>query len=364
VSHILIENFDPLKQQKVEILSADGKIVNADLNPKLDQETLIKIYKTMTLGRVADIRAVQYQRQGRMLTYAPNIGQEATQVGAMAALNKEDWLVPGYRELNMMLYKGVPLENIYLYWYGNEMGSKFPKEARVLPVNIIIGSQIAIAAGVALAAQKQNKPEVVVTTIGDGGTSHGDFNEGMNFAGTFDAPLVILIQNNHWAISTPREIQTKAKTLAQKAIAAGIKGIQVDGNDVFAVYSVMKKATEHARSGKGPVLVEAVTYRIGAHTTSDDPTLYRSDEEVEKWRKRDPIARLKKYLIAKKWWSEKEDELLDAENNKYVQEVFAKVEKSGEVPLEDVFQYVYETMTPNQIEQYESYKEFLERGMK
>lgn len=360
MSHVLIKNYDPLKAEKLEILSQDGKVINPDLDPKLKKEELLKMYKTMTLGRVADLRAVQYQRQGRMLTFPPNIGQEATQVGAMAALKEGDWLSPAFRELNMMLYKGVPLENIYLYWYGNEMGSKFPLHTHVLPVNIIIGSQIAIAAGIGMAAQRMGTNEIAVASIGDGGTSHGDFNEGINFAGAVDSPLVVIVQNNQWAISTPRSVATKATTIAQKAVAAGIKGIQVDGNDVLAMYVAMNAAQEHARSGKGPVIIEAVTYRIGAHTTSDDPTLYREDSVTEEWKLKDPNERLKNYLIAKKWWTEKQDKELDEENNKYVQEVFANVEKTGELELEEVFKYTYSEMTPNQVEQYENYKKFLE----
>ncbi|VEU81318.1 pyruvate dehydrogenase (acetyl-transferring) E1 component subunit alpha [Haploplasma axanthum] len=361
MSHVLIKTYDPLKLKKLEILDQNGKIVNPDLDPKLDKETLLKMYKTMTLGRVADTRAVQYQRQGRMLTFPPNIGQEATQVGAMAALKEGDWLSPAFRELNMMLYKGVPLENIYLYWYGNEMGSKFPREAHVLPVNIIIGSQVAIAAGLGMAAQRQGKDEIAVASIGDGGTSHGDFNEALNFAGSMQSPLVVIVQNNKWGISTPRSVASKAETLAQKAVAAGIKGIQVDGNDVLAMYVAMREARESAKAGV-PVVIEALTYRMGAHTTSDDPTLYRDSKEVEEWAKKDPIERLKKYLISKKWWSQKEEEALDKENNDYVQEVFGRVEKTGDLDLIEVFKYVYEEMTPNQVEQYENYKKFLEGG--
>ncbi|MCR1809429.1 pyruvate dehydrogenase (acetyl-transferring) E1 component subunit alpha [Haploplasma modicum] len=359
MNHVLIKKYDPLKKEMLEILDKDGKIINPTLDPKLDKETLLKMYKTMTLGRVADLRAVQYQRQGRMLTFAPNIGQEATQVGAAAAMQQGDWLSPAFRELNLMLYRGVPLSNIYLYWYGNENGSKFPRETNVLPVNIIIGSQIAIAAGIAMASKKQGKNEIALATIGDGGTSHGDFNEALNFAGAMEAPLVVLVQNNQWAISTPRSVATKAETIAQKAIAAGIKGIQVDGNDPLAMYVAMKEAREHALK-TGPVLIEAVTYRIGAHTTSDDPSLYRDEKEVEEWKLKDPNERLKKYLISQKLWSEEEDIALDEENNKYVQEVFAETEKSGLLELEEVFKYTYDEMTPNQVEQYEYYKKFLE----
>lgn len=360
MSHVLIKNYDPLKSQVLQILDVDGKVINPDLDPKLDKEELLKMYKTMTLGRVADLRAVQYQRQGRMLTFPPNIGQEATQVGAMAPLKQGDWLSPAFRELNMMLYKGVPLENIYTYWYGSEMGSRFPRETNVLPVNIIIGSQVAIGAGLAMAMQKQGKENIAVASIGDGGTSHADFNEGLNFAGSFSAPLVVVIQNNKYGISTPTKKQTKAQTLAQKGIAAGVKCIQVDGNDLLAMYVAMREARAHAVSGNGPVLIEAMTYRIGAHTTSDDPSLYRDEAEVEEWKKKDPIDRVKKYLISKKWWSEDKDKKLEEENNKYVQEVFAKVEQLEETPVEDLFKYTYSEMQPNQVEQLEDYKKFIE----
>jgi len=363
MSHVLIKGYDFLKDEPLQVMDLEGKIVNDKLDPKLDKETLLKMYKTMTLGRVADLRAVQYQRQGRMLTFPPNIGQEAAQVGAMSPLQEGDWLSPAFRELNMMLYKGVPLESLYLYWYGNEMGNKFPLETKVLPINIIIGSQIAIAAGVAMAQKKQGTGKIAVASIGDGGTSHGDFNEGLNFAGAMSAPLVVVVQNNRWGISTPVSKQTKAKTLAQKAVAAGIKGIQVDGNDVLAMHVAMNAAQEHARKGNGPVLIEALTYRIGAHTTSDDPSLYRKQEEVDEWKLKDPIERLRKYLVSKKWWSDKEEEALDEENNKFVQETFAKVETyGGDVSVEDIFAYTYSEMTPNQVEQLENYKKFLEGG--
>ena len=334
---MLFKDFDPLKGKRLEILDAEGNVTNTKLEPKIDKETLLKMYKTMTLGRVADIRALQYQRQGRMLTYAPNMGQEAAQVGSMAALDKKDWLSPGFRDLNLMLYRGVPLKQIYLYWYGNEWGNHFEEDMRILPINIIIGSQVAHAAGLAYASKIQNKGEVALAVIGDGGTSHGEFYEGLNFAASYDAPLVVLIQNNQYAISTPRRKATKAETLAQKAVAFGAEGIQVDGNDVLAMYVAMKEAAEHARSGKGVVLVEAVTYRMGPHTTSDDPSIYRTKEEEQEWAKKDPIARFKKYLMDKGYWTEEEEAKLDEANNAFVKETFEWVEANGAATLEDVF---------------------------
>lgn len=361
---MLFNDYDPLKKKQLKILDASGVIVTPKLEPNISKEELLKMYKVMTLGRTADIKALQYQRQGRMLTYAPNKGQEAAQVGAMAALEQQDWLVPAFRELNAMLYKGVTLEQIYLYWYGNEWGNHFNEGVKVLPIDVIIGSQINHAAGVAYASKILKKNEVAVATIGDGGTSHGEFYEGMNFAATYDAPLVVVIQNNQYAISTPRAKATRAATLAQKAVAFGIPGIQVDGNDILAMYVATKAAADHARAGKGPVLIEAVTYRLGPHTTSDDPTIYRSNEEVAEWELKDPLIRFKKYLIDKGYWTEDEDLALDEENLKYVGDTFKLVEASGNSVLEDIFKYTYAEMTPQLTEQLEDYKKYVEQGGK
>ncbi len=359
---MLFSDYNPLQGKRLEILDSSATIVNAKLEPKLSREKLTNMYKIMALGRMTDIKAVQYQRQGRMLTYAPNKGQEAAQVGLAAALEKKDWLAPSFREMNALLYRGVTLEQIFLYWSGNEWGNHFDKDVRVLPINVIIGSQINHAAGIAYASKILKKKEVAVAVVGDGGTSHGEFYEGLNSAATFDVALVVVIQNNQYAISTPRSKASKAKTLAQKAIAFGIPGIQVDGNDVLAMYVAVKKAVEYARSGKGPVLIEAVTYRLGAHTTADDPTIYRKDEEVKEWEKKDPLIRFKKYLIDKGYWSEEEDKKLEEENLKIVGETFKKVEKSGFSKLKDIFKYTYKEMTPQLTEQYEAYKAHLEKG--
>ncbi|MFA5660088.1 MAG: pyruvate dehydrogenase (acetyl-transferring) E1 component subunit alpha [Bacilli bacterium] len=362
---MLFKKYDPQKGQMLKILDEKANIVAKDLDPKLDKETLLRMYEVMHLARVADIKALQFQRQGRMLTFAPNRGQEATQVGAMAALEPKDWLSPAFRELPAMLYRGVPLENIYLYWYGNEWGSHIDPALHTLPVNIIIGSQINHAAGIAYASKILKKGEVALATIGDGGTSHGFFYEGLNFAGSYDAPLVVLIQNNQWAISTPRKKQTKAVTLAQKAVAFGIPGIQVDGNDILAMYVATKAAVDHARAGNGPVLIEAVTYRLGAHTTSDDPTIYRSNDEVAIWEAKEPMIRFKKYLEDLGYWDDAQEAALEVKHNEYVNEVFKKVETElGAAKLEDVFKYTYAEMTPALEEQLEAYKDFLAKGGK
>ena len=356
-------DYDPLKQKVFQILDIDGKVINTKDEPKISDTDLLKMYETMTLGRLADIKAIQFQRQGRLLTYAPNIGQEAAQIGPMAATSSKDWLVLAFREFNAMLYKGVTLEQYFLYWYGNEMGSRFNEGVKVLPVNVPIGSQISHAAGLAYAAKIQNKDEVVVAYIGDGGTSHGEFHEGLNFGSVLNVPMIVIIQNNQWAISTPRAKATKALTLAQKAIAYGIPGIQVDGNDVLAMYVAIKEAVEWAKSGKGPVLIEAITYRIGPHTTSDNPKIYRSDEEVAAWQEKDPLKRFKQYLMNKKLITEDSDTALNETYNQLILDTFKKVENSGLVPLEDIFKYTYDVLTPQIKEQYDALKASIEEAL-
>ena len=359
---MLFEQYDPLKKKVLRILDSDGKITNKSLEPSIDKEVFLKMYQTMSLGRVADIKAVQFQRQGRMLTYAPNHGQEAAQVGPMAAITDNDWLVISFRELNAMLYHGVTLEQLFLYWYGNEKGSHYDKGVKVLPVNVPIGSQISHAAGIAYASKLQNIDEVTIAYIGDGGTSHGEFHEGINFGSVFAVPMVVIIQDNHWAISTPRAKATKAETLAQKAIAYGIPGIQVDGNDVLAMYVATQEAVKRAKNGEGPSLIEAITYRMGPHTTSDNPKIYRDDAEVLSWEAKDPLKRFKTYLLDKGIITPEWDDALQTDLQDFVLETFKKVEASGNETLEEIFGHTYATMTPQLIEQYEALKAYHQKG--
>lgn len=356
------EDVHPLDESHYRILDIDGKILDEEKLPKLTDEELIYLYRTMLFSRTIDEKALSYQRQGRMLTYAPNLGQEATQIGSAYAMEKEDWLVPAFRELGAWLVRGVPLKNIYLYWYGNEWGSHMPEGVKVLPVAVPIGSQFQHAAGIGIANNIKGEKNVVVTYIGDGGTSHGDFHEAINFAAVFDAPVVFIIQNNQYAISTKREIQTKSKTLAQKALAYGIPGILVDGNDIFAMYSATKEAIDRARNGGGPTLIEAYTYRLGAHTTSDDPSLYRDDSEVEEWKKKDPILRFKKYLLNRNLITEEWEERLKKELEDEVMSTFEEIENKSDTEIEDIFKYHFEKMPPQLEEQLNEYMDFLEGG--
>lgn len=356
------EIINELENKQFSILDKDGKIVNKEDLPALTGEELIHLYKTMLYSRTIDNRALSYQRQGRMLTYAPNIGQEAAQVGSAYAMSKDDWLVPSFRELGALLIRGVPLEKIYLYWYGNEWGSHLDKELKVLPVSVPIASQYQHATGIAMANNIKGENSVAVAYVGDGGTSHGDFHEALNFAAVFKAPVVFIIQNNQYAISLSRDKQTASKTLAQKALAYSMPGILVDGNDIFAMYSATKEAIDRARDGGGPTLIEAYTYRLGAHTTSDDPTIYRDDSEVEEWKVKDPIKRFKKYLLSKDIITEEWEDNIKSELDKKVVSIFEEIENSSDTVVEDIFKYQYKEMTPQLVEQLKDYQDFLEGG--
>lgn len=359
---MLFKDHNPLDNEQYRILDINGEVIREEDLPSLTDDELKYLYKTMLYTRIIDDRALSYQRQGRMLTYAPNTGQEAAQVGSAYAMEKEDWLVPAFRELGAWLVKGVPLKNIYLYWYGNEWGSYMPEGVRVLPVSVPIASQYQHAAGIGMANNIKGENNVAVAYVGDGGTSHGDFHEALNFASVFKAPVVFIIQNNQYAISVPREKQTASKTLAQKAIAYDMPGILVDGNDIFAMYVATKYAIDRARKGEGPTLIEAYTYRLGAHTTSDDPTKYREDEEVEKWKPKDPITRFKKYLLNKGVITEEWEKEVLEELDKDVVSTFESIENNSDTEIEDIFKYHYETMPPQLEEQLAEYKSFLEGG--
>lgn len=291
--------FDREPGEPVQVLDPDGQVVEGATVPDIDDDTLVDMYREMKLTRHFDERAVSLQRQGRIGTYAPCAGQEGSQIGSTHALRDDDWIVYQYREHGAVAVRGLGPEYL-LYWMGHEDGNAWLAEKNIMPLNITIGDQIPHATGMAWAAKLKDDDTVVACHFGDGATSEGDFHEGLNFAGVFDVPAVFFCNNNQWAISVPRENQTASETLAQKATAYGFEGIQVDGMDPLAVYQVASDAVEKARSPDGdsprPTLIEAVQYRFGAHTTADDPTVYREDDEVEEWRDRDPIIRMEAYL--------------------------------------------------------------------
>lgn len=355
----LFDAFNPLKQKRLAILDEHGKIVDPQWAPLLSEERLLLGYRTMLLARVADLKAVSLQRQGRLFTLPPNIGQEASAVGSALALEAADWMVPAYRELGAWLLKGVPLERVYMYHGGSEFGNVITAGTRVLPTSVPIASQLLHAAGIGHAINYRGGREIVITYFGDGGTSEGDFHEALNWAGVFNCPVIFFCNNNQYAISLPRERQTRAETLAQKAVAYGIKGIQVDGNDMLAVYRATQAAADHARAGNGPVLIESVTYRLGAHTTSDDPTKYRDSEEEALWKLRDPLLRMRRFLESQNLWSEQRETHAMADAQQQADAAFQKAEKWPANSPDEIFNHVYEQAPPELQRQSASLKAFL-----
>lgn len=352
------EDYHPLKGKMFQILKPDGKLQPGMKSPLSDPETF-NLYQKMVFIRLADQRALMLQRQGRMGTYAPVWGQEACQVGSACLLQKEDWVFPAFRELGATLMMGVPLRTIYLYWMGYEEGSRAPEEINVLPVSIPVGTHPLHAVGTAWAAKIRGDQIVTVAYFGDGATSKGDFHEAMNFSGVFKTPTIFFCQNNQFAISVPRKIQTASETIAQKAIAYGIEGIQVDGNDLFAVYAVTREAIQKARSGGGATLIEGVTYRFGPHTTADDPTKYRKEEEIESWKPLDPLIRLRLYLKERGLWKEDIENQITERAQKEIDQAVKEAEAVPVPEVEEIFKYVYLEMTPQLKEQMEYLKSTL-----
>ncbi len=339
----------------LQILDENGK-VDKKLEPKLTAEQLKELFRFMILERAFDRTALNMQREGRIGTYAESIGEEACHVGPAFALKKEDWLVPSYREHGAYLARGVPMKNLFIHWGGSEDGNIMPEGQRNLTVCIPIATQLPHAAGIAWAAKMRKEKIAVLTFFGDGATSEGDFHEAMNFAGVFMLPVIFFCRNNEYAISLPRTCydtagcQTRAQTLAQKAISYGFEGMVVDGNDILACYVATKEALAKAYAGKGPTMIEALTYRIGAHTTADDPTRYRKPEELKAWLKKDPIERFRKYLKTKKIWTEAWEKKITDQCQQEVKNAIAEYEKHQPKP-EDMFTNVFARIPPHLKEQ-------------
>ena len=315
----------PFKLEYLSILDENAEL-DKKLEPKLSPSELKTLFRYMLLARRADERMLNMQRQGRIGTFPQASGHEAISMGSIFCLKKEDWLVPAYRELAGMLYRGWPLETILLYWNGFEEGAKVPEGVNDLPMCVPVASQLLHAAGIGMAMNIQKETKVVLTFFGDGSSSEGDCHEALNFASVFNAPVVFICLNNQYAISVPISRQMKNKTIAQRAIAYGMPGIRVDGNDVLAVYSATQEAIERARKGEGPTLIECLTYRFTPHTTADDPKRYRSDDESTKWHKREPLLRFAKYLEAKGIMNEQERAKLEEELDVEIKAAVQKAE--------------------------------------
>ena len=343
----------------IQVMDENGN-VDKKLMPKLTNDQIKYFYETMVLARKIDDKMLAMQRQGRIATFPAIKGQEASTIGSAFALQKKDWLVPAFRENPAFIVRGCPLEKAFLLYGGTETGSVFPQEENDLPVAVPVGTQPLHAVGIAMAMNIQKEKNAVITYFGDGATSEGDVNEAINFAGALQAPVVFFNQNNQWAISLPRESQSAAQTLAQKGLAGGLSCIQVDGNDIFAVYKVTKEALDNARKGKGPQYIESLTYRLGDHTTADDAAKYRDPKEVKLWEKKDPILRLQKFMKAKKLWTVKYGQDVQKKLDKKVEETVKKFESEPQSNPEDMFKYTYKELTPELKEQKESLMNFLQ----
>lgn len=348
----------PCRVESLSILSADGTL-DAELEPQIPDADLKRLYTTMLTAWRYDERCLQLQRQGRIGTYGPARGQEATPLGVAYVLRDEDWFVPSYRESAGYLWRGWSIERLLTYWGGHEHGCVVPEGINDLPFAVPIASQCQYAMGIAWGCKLRNGGTVCACFVGDGGTSQGDFHESLNFAAVFNAPLVMVVQNNHWAISLPRHKQTASQTIAQKATAYGLDAIQVDGNDILAVIVAVREAVEKARTGGGPSLIEAVTYRLAMHTTADDPRKYRSDEEVAEWEARDPLPRFAAYLRKKKLLDDQAESMMEGEIRKQIDAAIEKYEKYRHDPYE-LFKHMYEEMTPELQRQLAELEEHLE----
>ncbi|MBB4824784.1 pyruvate dehydrogenase E1 component alpha subunit [Sporosarcina luteola] len=345
--------------ETVQLINEKGEVLQNDLLPALSDKELQLLMERMIYIRTIDQRCITLSRQGRLGFYAPVSGQEATMIGTQYVLEKEDWILPGYRDLPQMLYQGVPLYQLFLWSMGHHKGGRMPEGVNVMPPQIIIGAQIIQAAGVGLGLKKRKKDNVVITYTGDGGTSQGDFYEGINFAGVFNTPTIFVVQNNQYAISTPFEKQTAAKSIAHKSVAAGIKGVRVDGMDILATYVVAKEARERAISSDGPTLIEAVNYRYGPHSTSgDDPTIYRNEQLEKEWAKKDPIIRFRLFLEKKGLWAKERELQIIEQAKEDVKFAIKQAESESKTNVSNLIENMYaEDLPYNLKEQLHQVKE-------
>jgi pyruvate dehydrogenase E1 component alpha subunit len=334
----------------VRVMSPGGSQVT---DHSVSAERARSLYETMVLARTFDEKAVSLHRQGRIGTYAPMAGQEAAQIGAAAAMPDRDYLFPTYRDHAMFLQRGVDLREVLLHLSGegNYIDRADADDLTTFPITIPIATQLPHAVGVGMAAKYKGDDVASLVSFGDGATSEGDFHEAMNFAGVFQTPTVFFCQNNGYAISVPRERQTASATIAQKAQAYGFDGVRVDGNDVFAVYDVVTEALENARNGGGPTLIEAVTYRKGAHTTTDDPSKYRDEGDAADWRLEDPLDRARTYLEEEFGWSETDEAATQEWATETVREAVTAAEDHTGLDPGEMFEHAYAEMPTHLREQ-------------
>lgn len=348
----VIEKFEV---EYLQVLDENG---NADkgLMPDLSVKQIKELYEMMILMRTFDDKAFSLQRQGRIGTYIQFKGQEASQLGSAYALEDRDWMFPMYRSNGALIVRKHPMHQLLQYGGGDMRGLKSAEDINNFPIAIPVGTQTPHAVGCAWASKLKNEKVVSLVYTGEGGTSRGDFHDALNFGGVNKVPCVIVVENNQYAISVPRKKQTAAETIAQKAIAYGVRSIQVDGNDVFAVYKATKEAVDNARQGKGLTLIENVTYRLGDHSTSDDAKKYRPDKEVQEWMRKGPIIRLEKYMRANKLLDDKYKQDIAKKAKERVEKEVEAYEKIKNPEPGDIFNHTYENLTDNLREQFDEFK--------
>lgn len=309
-----------------------------------DSEYLQKLYKMMVLVRTFDTKAIKLQRTGKLGTFASNLGQEAVGVGYGSAMDKDDVMAPYYRDYGAQFWRGVSLTEIYRYWGGNELGNHYAENSDDLPISVPIASQNLHAVGLAKAFQYRKQKRVAVTSVGDGGTSEGDFYEALNVAGIWNLPVVFIVNNNQWAISIARDAQTSCETIAQKAIAGGIHGEQVDGNDIIAMHESVKNALHRARNGEGASVIEAITYRLSDHTTADDASRYRPDDELKQAWEFEPIIRMRKFMESQNIWDDSKEQACIDDCKKQVEKAVEEYLNTPVQPVESMLDHIFATL--------------------
>ncbi len=325
-----------------QIMDENGRLIGTP--PDIADTKLLEMYRAMYFIRAFSNKIVALQRQGKATTWGSLSGHEATSVGFAAPLEPQDWMAGSYRDAGSYYFKGLSPANIAYYQRG--LPPKYEAGANCLPVQIVIGTQVLHAVGIGMAAKIKGDPVVSVGLCGDGATSEGDFNEALNFAGVFQAPVIFGVINNGWAISLPRHKQSAVKWLAMRGVGFGVPYKIVDGNDLFAVYATVKEAADRARNGGGPTLIEAITYRLGAHTTADDPTRYREQEELDFWQEKEPIKRMRLYLINRGLLTEAEDKAMAEEEEIHAQAVVDEAFNTPPPPPDAIFEMTWQTPSP------------------
>lgn len=354
-----------VEPEMFRVLTPDGEIIEA-IDVKIDKSLMLKMYESMLLLRTFDRKSINLQRQGRIGTYAPFEGQEASQAGSALALSAGDWMFPTYRDHGAAIIHGQELYRVFLYWMAHFDGSICPEGKRILPPSVPIATQMVHAVGTAWASKLKGEKNVSIAYFGDGATSEGDFHEALNFAGVYKTPTIFFCQNNGYAISVPFEKQSASKTISQRAAAYDIHGVRVDGNDIFAVWMTVKEAVERALKGEGPTLIEAITFRYGAHTTADNPNIYRDQDEISTfWREnRDPITRLRKYLNKEGHWNEEQEELVLKQFNELIDAHLKKAEAYPKSDPLEMFNHVYAEESWHLKEQKQELNQILRKGGK